>query len=196
MEASDEVPTLCGHVHEKWLLQSPGAVLREYKHHVQSDPRMIKQSILNVGFDRSEGIERAVGGVIPLPDLIAQEDPRTFQWNVACARFGPRSLIGGMTALFHYHLIPQVPNQVWVVVPPEKKSTKSVPSPTLWRSVAISSTRILTMNLPLEHRRATNRGSSTLRMVSIILMATLWLPNLRSMTRATKLGDRHPAKTR
>ena len=47
------------------------------------------------------------------------------------------------------------------------------------------------MNLPLEHRRATNRGSSTLRMVSIILMATLWLPNLRSMTRATKLGDRH-----
>ena len=27
--------------------------------------------------DRSEGIERAAGGVIPLPDLIAQEDPRT-----------------------------------------------------------------------------------------------------------------------
>ena len=92
--------------------------------------------------------------------------PGTFQWIVACARFGPRSLIGGMTALFHYHLIPQVPNQVWVVVPPEKKSTKSVPSPTLWRSVAISSTRILTMKLPLGHRRATNRGSSTLRTVS------------------------------
>lgn len=52
MEASDEVPTLCGHVHEKWLLQSPGAVLREYKHHVQSDPRTIKQSILNVGVDQ------------------------------------------------------------------------------------------------------------------------------------------------
>ena len=52
--------------------------------------------------------------------------PGTFQWIVACARFGPRSLIGGMTALFHYHLIPQVPNQVWVVVPPEKKSTNSL----------------------------------------------------------------------
>jgi calcineurin-like phosphoesterase family protein len=52
MEASDEKPTLCGHVHEKWLRQEPGAVLREYKHHQQSEPRTIKQPILNVGVDQ------------------------------------------------------------------------------------------------------------------------------------------------
>jgi len=52
MEASDTIPTLCGHVHEKWLVQRPGAVLREYKHHKESDPRTIKQPILNVGVDQ------------------------------------------------------------------------------------------------------------------------------------------------
>jgi len=52
MEASDDMTTLCGHVHEKWLIQKPGAVLREYKHHQHSEPRTIKQPILNVGVDQ------------------------------------------------------------------------------------------------------------------------------------------------
>ena len=54
MEASDEMPTLCGHVHEKWLRQEPGAVLQEYRNHRESDPRTIIQPILNVGVDQHQ----------------------------------------------------------------------------------------------------------------------------------------------
>lgn len=39
---------------------------------------------------------------------------------IACAKFGPKSAIGGLTALFHYGLTEQPPAQVWVVVPPLK----------------------------------------------------------------------------
>lgn len=31
---------------------------------------------------------------------------------------GEKSVIGGLTALFHYNLIEQIPRQVWVLVPP------------------------------------------------------------------------------
>jgi predicted transcriptional regulator of viral defense system len=39
---------------------------------------------------------------------------------VACSKFGPKSAIGGLSALFHYGLIEQVPNQIWIVVPPNR----------------------------------------------------------------------------
>ena len=45
---------------------------------------------------------------------------RDIDYQVACTKFGPSSAIGGITALFHYHLIEQVPGQVWVLVPPSK----------------------------------------------------------------------------
>ena len=43
-------------------------------------------------------------------------------FQIACAKFGPKSAIGGLSALFHYNLAEQVPGQDWVLVPPEKKS--------------------------------------------------------------------------
>lgn len=43
---------------------------------------------------------------------------RDIDYQVACMKFGPKSVIGGLTALFHYNLIEQVPGQVWVLVPP------------------------------------------------------------------------------
>lgn len=43
-------------------------------------------------------------------------------YQIACAKFGPKSAIGGLSALFHYNLAEQVPGQDWVLVPPEKKS--------------------------------------------------------------------------
>jgi predicted transcriptional regulator of viral defense system len=43
---------------------------------------------------------------------------RDIDYQVACMKFGPQSVIGGLTALFHYNLIEQVPGQVWVLVPP------------------------------------------------------------------------------
>ena len=40
---------------------------------------------------------------------------------IACSHFGPKSAIGGLSALFHYGLIEQVPQQVWLVVLPFRK---------------------------------------------------------------------------
>ena len=52
----------------------------------------------------------------------ADIDPTELDYAVACARFGPLALIGGLTALFHYQLITEAPPQVWVVVPPAVKA--------------------------------------------------------------------------
>jgi predicted transcriptional regulator of viral defense system len=43
-------------------------------------------------------------------------------FQITCAKFGRDSAIGGLTALFHYNLTEQVPGQVWVLVPPERRS--------------------------------------------------------------------------
>ena len=47
----------------------------------------------------------------------ADVDVATVDYAVATLRFGPDAVIGGLTALFHYVLIEQVPQQVWVMVP-------------------------------------------------------------------------------
>lgn len=39
---------------------------------------------------------------------------------VACLKFGPRSAIGGLSALFYYGLIDEVPNQIWILVSPNR----------------------------------------------------------------------------
>ena len=39
------------------------------------------------------------------------------QFSFVCKYFGPKSVIGGITALFYYSLIEQVPGYVWVLVP-------------------------------------------------------------------------------
>ena len=46
--------------------------------------------------------------------------PEEIDFAVACAKFGPTSAIGGLSALFHYGLLDQPPHQVWVVVSPKK----------------------------------------------------------------------------
>ena len=50
--------------------------------------------------------------------------PEVRDFAVACAKFGPKSVIGGMTALFHYGLIEQVPRTIWILVPYQKKSNE------------------------------------------------------------------------
>jgi predicted transcriptional regulator of viral defense system len=49
-------------------------------------------------------------------------EPAARDFAVACARFGPAAVIGGVTALFHYGLIEQVPRQIWVLVPSARKT--------------------------------------------------------------------------
>ena len=43
--------------------------------------------------------------------------PETFDFIIACAKFAPKSAIGGLTALYHYGLTYQPPGQIWVLVP-------------------------------------------------------------------------------
>jgi hypothetical protein len=50
-------------------------------------------------------------------------DPATEDFAIACAKFGPKSAIGGLTALFHYRLTDQAPQQIWILVPPNKTTT-------------------------------------------------------------------------
>jgi len=43
-------------------------------------------------------------------------------FQIASAKFGPEVAIGGLSALYHYNLAEQVPGQIWVLVPPEKRT--------------------------------------------------------------------------
>lgn len=47
------------------------------------------------------------------------------EFRVACLKFGPKSVIGGLSALFHYNLIEQVPEQTWVLVSPTVHTKES-----------------------------------------------------------------------
>jgi predicted transcriptional regulator of viral defense system len=46
-------------------------------------------------------------------------------FKIACAKFGSQSAIGGLSALFHYNLIEQVPQQTWLIVPPATHTKES-----------------------------------------------------------------------
>lgn len=52
--------------------------------------------------------------------------PTKINFAVACATFGPKSVIGGITALFHYDLIEQVPITIWVLVPTRRRPDKRI----------------------------------------------------------------------
>lgn len=75
--------------------------------------RLVKdESILRIGF-----------GLYAHPDF--KIPPQELDFAVACTRFGAKSAIGGLTALFHYKLTEAPPGQVWVVVPPQKSDHNS-----------------------------------------------------------------------
>ncbi|RYZ85714.1 MAG: hypothetical protein EOP04_15385 [Proteobacteria bacterium] len=44
------------------------------------------------------------------------DQTETLPYSIACLRVGDNSLIGGLTALFHYRLIDDAPKETWVVV--------------------------------------------------------------------------------
>jgi predicted transcriptional regulator of viral defense system len=49
-------------------------------------------------------------------------DASELDFAIACARLGKNSVIGGISALFRYGLISQVPDQIWILVPPSIRS--------------------------------------------------------------------------
>ena len=48
--------------------------------------------------------------------------PEEIDLAIAQKKFGKDATIGGITALYHYGLIDQVPTQIWVMVPAEKQT--------------------------------------------------------------------------
>ena len=60
-------------------------------------------------------ITRLGSGLYMHPDSAVKAEEHDY--IVACEKFGPFSTIGGMTALFHYGLIEQIPHRIWVMVP-------------------------------------------------------------------------------
>ena len=48
--------------------------------------------------------------------------PEHLDFAIACSHFGFKSAIGGLSALFYYGLIEQVPEQVWLIVPSSRKN--------------------------------------------------------------------------
>jgi predicted transcriptional regulator of viral defense system len=69
-------------------------------------------------------ITRLGTGLYVHPD--AKISHHHLDYILACSKFGPKSAIGGLTALFHYGLIEQVPQRVWVMVPYNIKTNASL----------------------------------------------------------------------
>ena len=46
-------------------------------------------------------------------------------FQIAYSKFGSGSAIGGLSALSHYNLAEQVPGEIWVMVPPEKRTRET-----------------------------------------------------------------------
>ena len=61
--------------------------------------------------------------------------PEDLDFAIACAKFGNKSAIGGLSALFHYGLIDQAPSQVWIIVSPDKADNNK-----LYRSMRTKTT--------------------------------------------------------
>jgi predicted transcriptional regulator of viral defense system len=66
---------------------------------------------------KQEKIKRLDRGIFLHPEASLS---REYDFQIACAKLGPDAVIGGMSALFYYNLIEQVPKRTWVLVPPNK----------------------------------------------------------------------------
>ena len=70
---------------------------------------------------KEDKILRMGRGIYRHPDAPVN---REIDFQVACAKFGLDSVVGGLSALFYYNLAEQVPQQTWVLVSPDKRSSE------------------------------------------------------------------------
>ena len=68
------------------------------------------------------GLVRLGRGIYLHPNASLDKD---VGFQIAYSKFGPGSAIGGLTALYHYNLAEQVPGEIWVMVPPEKRTRET-----------------------------------------------------------------------
>ena len=72
---------------------------------------------------KQEGlIEKVARGFFIHPS--AKVEYKNLDYIIACKIFGSEAVIGGLSALFYYNLVEQVPLNIWVLTPPSK--TKSI----------------------------------------------------------------------
>ncbi len=69
---------------------------------------------------KAEKLIRLEHGLFLHPE--AKIDLSELDFAIACAKLGKKSVIGGLSALFRYGLISQVPDQIWILVPVSVKS--------------------------------------------------------------------------
>jgi len=67
----------------------------------------------------AKDLKRVGRGIYLHPDAKLDRD---VGFQIAFAKFGPEAAIGGLSALYHYNLAEQVPGEVWVLVPPGKRT--------------------------------------------------------------------------
>jgi predicted transcriptional regulator of viral defense system len=67
----------------------------------------------------ADDLKRVGRGIYLHPDAELDQDAG---FQIAFAKFGPEAAIGGLSALRHYNLAEQVPGQIWVLVPPGKRT--------------------------------------------------------------------------
>ena len=65
-------------------------------------------------------IKRISRGLYTCPQSSASME-EYLDFIIACTHFGSHSAIGGMSALFYYGLIEQIPQQIWLIVPSSRK---------------------------------------------------------------------------
>lgn len=67
----------------------------------------------------AKNLQRMGRGIYLHPDAVLDKD---VGFQIASAKFGREVAIGGLSALYHYNLAEQVPGQIWVLAPPEKRT--------------------------------------------------------------------------
>jgi len=67
----------------------------------------------------ADDLKRVGRGIYLHPDAELDQDAG---FQMAFAKFGPEAAIGGLSALYHYNLAEQVPGQIWVLVPPGRRT--------------------------------------------------------------------------
>ena len=70
----------------------------------------------------AKDLTRVRRGIYLHPDA---ELDRDVGFQIAFATFGPKSAIGGLSALYHYNLAEQVPGEIWVLVRPGTRTRLS-----------------------------------------------------------------------
>ncbi len=117
----------------------------------------------------SEEIKRVARGIYLHPEASLEGD---VGFQIACTKFGPKSAIGGLSALFHYNLIEQVPGHTWVLVPTERKTRES-------------GYKLIRTKVSLDHEIVTQNGYRIVSLERSIL---------EGLKLITKIGERTAVK--